>query len=115
MQVKQLEDVAKFSPHAFMRYRLFDTGTMHFNTYCIEPGQQNPLHRHPISDEVLFFVEGTGEVRSGQGKPAVRVQPHSVVWVGKGEPHEIVNTGRTRMLVVLAQAPLPVEHVPVKG
>ncbi len=28
-------------------------GELYFNMYCIQPGQKNPLHRHPHSAEVL--------------------------------------------------------------
>jgi len=34
---------------------------MRFSIYMILPGHENPLHRHPGSDEILFFNYGTGE------------------------------------------------------
>jgi mannose-6-phosphate isomerase-like protein (cupin superfamily) len=34
---------------------------MRFSIYMILPGHENPLHRHPGSDEILFFSNGTGE------------------------------------------------------
>ncbi|MCZ6842645.1 MAG: cupin domain-containing protein, partial [SAR324 cluster bacterium] len=55
-----LKDAEEFLQDRFNRKRLFETSDMHFNIYCIAPGQQNPLHRHPISGEILYFVEGSG-------------------------------------------------------
>lgn len=66
-----LQEAKEFRVGGFIRKRLFETSDMHFNVYCIAPGQQNPLHRHPFSDEILYFVEGTGECVVGE-------EPYSV-------------------------------------
>lgn len=107
-----LKQAEEFHEHAFVRKRLFETSDMHFNVYCIAPGQQNPLHRHPESDEVLFFVEGEGECVVGESTYAVK--PGDLVLVPKDAPHAIRNTRAAENLVcILAQSPLPCEHVPV--
>lgn len=106
-----LKEVEEFRSH-FVRKRLFETSQMHFNVYCIAPGQQNPLHRHPISDEILYFVEGEGVCVVGEDTYFVR--PGDLVWVPKDAPHSIRNSHATdKMVCILAQAPLPCEHVSV--
>lgn len=109
MLTVMIGDHVEFHPKAFVRKRLIQTGSLNFNMYCIEPGQKNPLHRHPITEEVLFFVEGEGDCIVG--KEITRVAPRTAVWVPKDAPHEIINTGATRMIVLLVQAPVPCEHV----
>lgn len=109
MLTLKLDDHVEFHQKAFVRKRLIQTDSLNFNMYCIEPGQKNPLHRHPITEEALFFVEGEGECIVG--KEITKVGPRTVVWVPKDTPHEIINTGGSRMIVVLAQAPTPCEHV----
>lgn len=109
MRKLELGDHVEFHPKAFVRKRLVQTDSLNFNMYCIEPGQKNPLHRHPVTEEVLFFVEGEGECVVGNEITAVK--PRTLVWVPKDAPHEIINTGGSRMIVVLAQAPTPCEHV----
>lgn len=52
-----LKEAEEFREKFFLRKRLFQTSDMHFNIYCIAAGQENPLHRHPDSDEILYFVE----------------------------------------------------------
>lgn len=112
VSVKSIEEIKEFSAKDFVRKRIFETEALHFNIYCILPGQKNPLHKHPISDEVLYFVAGKGETVVGKEK--VTVSTGSIVLVPKDMAHEIVNTGDSEMIVVLAQAPLPVSHVAVE-
>lgn len=107
-----LKEAEEFRERFFIRKRLFETSDMHFNIYCIAPGQENPLHRHPDSDEILYFVEGTGECIVGEEK--YDVKPSDLVLVPKNAPHAIHNTDASKnMVCILAQSPLPCEHVPV--
>ena len=108
-----LKEAEEFREQFFMRKRLFETSDMHFNVYCIAPGQQNPLHRHPLSDEILYFVEGEGECVVGL--ETCPVKPGDLVLVPKNVPHSISNTHATaNMVCILAQSPLPCQHVAVK-
>lgn len=106
--LKTLEEIAQFNPKFFVRRRIFQTDSMHFNIYCIEPGQSNPLHKHSQSDEICYFVQGTGDIVVGDEIAAVG--PGTCVHVPKDVGHEILNTGTERMIVVLAQSPLPCAH-----
>jgi hypothetical protein len=58
MDKKTFESLKTFSENSFVRKRIWQTDKLHCNMYCFEPGQQNSLHRHPISDEVVFCLEG---------------------------------------------------------
>lgn len=107
-----LREAEEFRERFFIRKRLFETSDMHFNVYCIAPGQQNPLHRHPLSDEILYFVEGVGQCVVG--KELYEVTSGDLVLVPKDAPHSIRNTHASKnMVCILAQSPLPCEHVPV--
>jgi len=109
-----LREAEEFRDRFFIRKRLFETSDMHFNVYCIAPGQQNPLHRHPLSDEILFFVEGVGQCVVGT--ESYEVRSGDLVFVPKDAPHSIRNTHASQnMVCILAQSPLPCEHVPVAG
>lgn len=108
-----LKEAEEFRRQAFIRKRLFETSDMHFNVYCIGPGQENPLHRHPDSDEILYFVEGAGECVCGAETYAVAAG--ELVFVPKDVPHAIRNTDPSRnMVCILAQSPLPCVHVSVR-
>ena len=105
-----IKEAEEFSEKAFVRKRLFETSDMNFNIYCIRPGQQNPMHKHPNSDEILYFVEGIGECIVGDD--TFQVKPGDVVLVPKNASHAILNMHESQnMVCVLAQSPLPCEHV----
>lgn len=106
--LKTLEEIAQFNARFFVRRRIFLTDSMHFNIYCIEPGQSNPLHKHSQSDEICYFVQGTGDVIVGDEIGAVK--SGDCVHIPKDVGHEIINTGTERMIVILAQSPLPCAH-----
>lgn len=108
----KIDDIKEFRAEGFVRKRIFQTENLYFNIYCIDVGQKNPLHKHPISDEVLYFIEGEGKCVAGE--KVYQVKGRTTILVPKDIPHSIVNTGNTPMLCVLVQAPLPCEHVPVK-
>lgn len=108
-----LKEAKEFRERTFVRKRLFETSNIHFNLYCIAPGQQNPLHRHPISDEILYFVEGSGECVVGTDRYPVNAG--DLVLVSKDVPHSIRNTHVSEnMVCILVQSPLPCDHVPVE-
>jgi mannose-6-phosphate isomerase-like protein (cupin superfamily) len=107
-----LSEAVEYRQDAFVRKRLFEVDSLHFNVYCIVPGQENPLHRHPSSDEVLYFVHGTGECVVGDAVYAVK--PGDLVLAPRDAAHGVRNTGKEDLVCILAQSPLPCEHVPVR-
>lgn len=111
--IRTLEEVVEFNPRFFVRRRLFKTDSMHFNIYCIEPGQSNPLHKHSGSDEICYFVQGTGDIIVGN--EITSVETGTFVHIPKNVGHEIINSGTERMIVILAQSPLPCAHEKVSN
>ena len=103
--LKTLEEIVQFNPKFFVQQRIFQTESMQFKLYCIEPGQFNPMHKHPQSDEICYFVQGRGDIVVGEEIAAV--QAGACVHIPKNVAHEIQNTGVERMIVVLVQSPLP--------
>ncbi|GMT42369.1 MAG: hypothetical protein IEMM0002_0780 [bacterium] len=105
-----LKEAEEFNQKSFIRKRLFETSDMNFNVYCIVPGQENPLHRHPGSDEILYFVDGQGECVAGED--VYPVKPGDLVLVPKDVPHAIRNLHKSEnMVCILVQSPLPCKHV----
>jgi mannose-6-phosphate isomerase-like protein (cupin superfamily) len=63
---------------------------------------------HPTTDQVLLFVEGTGEARlDGQ---TTSVGPNDLVFVRAGTRHNFVNTGTAPLRLITVYA--PPEHEP---
>jgi mannose-6-phosphate isomerase-like protein (cupin superfamily) len=63
---------------------------------------------HPDTDQVLAFVDGTGEARLDDvGTP---VGPNDLVFVRAGTKHNFINTGDVPLRLVTIYA--PPEHAP---
>lgn len=113
MEKKALDAVTEFSRKGFQRRRVWQTDNLHCNIYCFEPGQHNSLHRHPVSNEVVFCWEGEGVVVVGEAREPIRAG--ETVLVPVNVPHGYLNTAKVRrMIIIVMQCPLPVEHVPVE-
>ncbi|MBI2884237.1 MAG: cupin domain-containing protein [Candidatus Methylomirabilis oxyfera] len=113
MEKKALDAIKAFSDKGFQRRRVWQTDNLHCNIYCFEPGQQNSLHRHPVSNEVVFCWEGEGVVVIGEEHEPIRAG--ETVLVPVNVPHGYINTSQDRrMIIMVIQCPLPVEHVPME-
>lgn len=113
MEKKTFENMKTFSASSFVRKRIWQTDQLHCNIYCFEPGQQNSLHRHPVSDEVVLCLEGNGMIVVGTEHQPIKAG--ETVLVPMNTPHGYINTSQHhRMIISVVQCPLPVEHVPVE-
>ena len=66
---------------------------------CYEPGQVTPFHVHPNDDEVIYCVEGRGAITFAD-RPAVPIEPGSVISLPAGLPHGIEAAKDSRMVVI---------------
>jgi quercetin dioxygenase-like cupin family protein len=66
---------------------------------CYEPGQVTPFHVHPHDDEVIFCVQGRGAITFAD-RPAIDIEPGSVISLPAGLPHGIQAAADSRMVVI---------------
>ncbi len=112
MEMKALKDIEQYLPTGFVRKRIWQTENLHCNIYCFEPGQQNSLHFHPVSNEVVFCMQGQGDIVVGEERKPIKAG--DTVLVPVAVPHGYINTSQDRMVIVVLQCPCPVTHMPVK-
>ena len=74
----------------------------------IPPGGEIGDEVHPDTDQVLTFVDGTGEARL-DGETS-EVEPNDLVFVRAGTRHNFVNTGDKPLRLITIYA--PPEHEP---
>ncbi len=55
-------------------------------------------NEHPNAEQWLFVVSGTG--RATVGRRGVEIGANSLLLIEKGEPHRIVNTGRSPLVTL---------------
>lgn len=69
----------------------------------VAPGEAIGEEVHPDTDQLLIFIEGTGEARlDGQVSP---ITPDDLVFVHAGMRHDFVNTGSTPMRLITVYSP----------
>jgi mannose-6-phosphate isomerase-like protein (cupin superfamily) len=78
-----------------------------------EPGP--PLHSHPHTDEAFYLTEGEATFLLGDREMAV--EPGSLVFVPRGTPHTVWNSGEEPVRGLIVISPGNAEHVflPVDG
>ena len=86
---------------------LFETERFFCDVYVLSPGQSQAPHAHAASDKVYAVLSGTGTVRVGTTRHAVR--PGHVVFSPAGAEHGVENPGPEdlRLLVFMAPHPRP--------
>lgn len=66
-----------------------------YNVTVLPPGKRGyPFHNHRVNEEMFFVLDGTGEVRIGSERHAIRAG--DIIACPPGGPesaHQIVNTG----------------------
>lgn len=66
----------------------------------IPAGNQNPLHRHPNCEEVLYVVSGTCRHRLGERE--FDLAPGQAVRIPRGEAHRARATGTRPLVAVIS-------------
>ena len=90
-----------------------------YNLTVVAPGKRAcPFHSHRNDEEMFFILEGTGELRYGDARHALRAG--DVVACPPGGPetaHQIINTGTAelRYLAVSTMAPVEICEYPDSG
>jgi oxalate decarboxylase/phosphoglucose isomerase-like protein (cupin superfamily) len=83
-----------------------DASLMHV---VLLPGQGHERHNHPHSDEILYFLAGTGE-QMVDDADTFPVGPGQAVWIPKGAFHSTRNTGWEPMAILAIYAPAGAEE-----
>jgi mannose-6-phosphate isomerase-like protein (cupin superfamily) len=60
-------------------------------------------NEHPNAEQWLFVVSGTG--KATVGRRSVKLAANSLLLIEKGEPHRIVNTGRSPLVTLNLYVP----------
>ena len=70
-----------------------------YNITAVPPGKRAfPLHNHRVNEEMFFILEGSGEVRIGDKRHALRQGDFLACPPGGPETaHQIINTGTTEL------------------
>jgi mannose-6-phosphate isomerase-like protein (cupin superfamily) len=85
---------------------LAEGGSSQAALMVLAPGEstsERPENEHPRAEQWLYVIAGTGRARSG-GR-AVGLAAGSLLFIPKGEPHQVTNTGRSPLVTLNVYAP----------
>ena len=92
------------------RKKLFDlllsSPTAQAATMTLRPGQSSsdgPENEHPKAEQWLLVLSGTGRAISPERR--IPLRPGSLLLVGRNEPHQITNTGRSALVTFNVYVP----------
>jgi len=81
-----------------------------FRIERLAPGKQaSPFHRHHLQEEMFLILGGTGVLRHGDRKIAVRAGDFIVYPPGEPAPHTFVNDGSEPLEFIAAGNRVPYE------
>ena len=92
----QVNDVKEFSESKFVFKIPIQTPRVKCRVYCLEPGQEVPVHQHEDAVDLFQVVEGVAELTLG--KQVQTVGPGTVILVAPQEQHGMANPGPERLV-----------------
>ncbi len=105
MEIRTIFDACHFSAEKMQKVSLFATSELFLDVYCLEPGQDQKVHKHEASSKIYIVLEGHGrfhveneikDVGSGQA-----------VLARAGEMHGVSNATTERLVLLVSIAPPP--------
>ena len=109
MQATKLSDIKEFNVDKFIKKVPLDTDKIVFNTFYFKPKQFLPFHKHPVTDELFYVVEGVGEFTVGNEQ--IIVGPTSSIYGPLNTFHGVVNSGDKDLVMISVQGPKPIETI----
>lgn len=76
---------------------------MHYVT--MKPGQDNVPHAHPESEDVIYILQGEGEVENADTGEIIPYKKGNIIYIPAGVSHAVKARGDIDYIAVGAQAP----------
>jgi quercetin dioxygenase-like cupin family protein len=96
---------AAFSAAKMSKVNLFESSRMFCDVYCLEPGQEQRVHRHAGNDKIYCALTGTCRVTVGdETRP---LPPGHVAVAPSGSEHGVRNESDQRATLLVIMAPHP--------
>ena len=71
--------------------KIGNSGGLTLGRVTIDPGERNPRHMHPNSEEILYLL--AGRLEHSLGDEAVTLDPGDSITIPRGAFHNAVSTG----------------------
>ena len=105
MEIRTIFDACHFSAEKMQKVSLFATSELFLDVYCLEPGQDQKVHKHEASSKIYIVLEGHG--RFHVENEIKDVGPGQAVLARAGEMHGVSNATTERLVLLVSIAPPP--------
>lgn len=105
MEIRTIFDACHFSAEKMQKVSLFATSELFLDVYCLEPGQDQKVHKHEASSKIYIVLEGHG--RFHVENEIKDVGPWQAVLARAGEMHGVSNATTERLVLLVSIAPPP--------
>jgi mannose-6-phosphate isomerase-like protein (cupin superfamily) len=79
------------------------TDKMTTHLAAVPPGQSTSEHSHPLSEEIVYIVKGSGRCRVGEQIGELR--PNCMLFVPEGLPHQYTSMGSEDLVIFVVYSP----------
>ena len=105
MQIKKISDYFSFSSDKMKKNNIFETDNFFCDIYCLQPGQEQKIHSHELSDKFYYVLEGTGLFHvDGEEQ---NVSSGNIVFSPGGSNHGVKNNTSENLILMVVMAPTP--------
>ncbi len=105
MPTANIDAASKFSPEKMQKNSLFASEQLFCDVYCLEPGQEQRVHAHDVSDKIYYVLEGRGIFTLGEDSSEQTAG--DVVHAPAGVEHGVANQSNSRLRCLVVMAPPP--------
>ena len=105
MEIKNVNDLIRFSDDKMQKVPLFDSAKYFCDLYCLRTGQEQRIHSHAESDKIYFVLRGKGvfhiagdERELGTGESVI-ARP--------GQDHGVRNASSEDLVLLVFMMPKP--------
>ena len=97
--------VAEFAQEKMKKVSLYESPRMFCDVYCLQPGQQQRVHRHAENDKVYHALSGACSVQIGS--ECHLIEPGQVAIAPAGVDHGVRNDSDMPATLLVIMAPHP--------
>ena len=105
MDHRRLAELIGFDASRMAKHRVFDTDRTLTDLYCLDPGQEQLLHVHEVSDKVALVL--AGRVLARVDDEHAELGQYDVVLAPAGAKHAFKNLGPDPAVLLVFVGPRP--------
>ena len=105
MEVRNLEELVRFSDEKMQKLPLFESAKYFCDLYCLRPGQDQRVHSHAESDKIYLVLRGRGVFHiAGEDR---ELNPGEAVIARPGQDHGVKNSAAEDLVLLVFMMPRP--------